>query len=161
MNSEDGKNAASRLRGHNMLTAQIYNDFIKARKAKDEQKTLALQVIWSVVKNEQIEKHQDLTDEEMVRLLQKEAKKREEAIALYKQGNRQDLVDKESFELNLIKSYLPMPMSREKIAAIIDLVLNSGIDKSNFGQVMQAVMKELAGKADGKQVSEMVREKLK
>ncbi len=114
----------------------------------------------AALKNVEIDTRKELTDDDVVKILRSELKKRQEAIELYQKGGRQDLVDKETYEASLIEHYLPAQMSREDIGKVVDQVTSQLDENANFGLVMQAVMKELAGKADGKVVNEVVREKL-
>jgi uncharacterized protein YqeY len=99
-----------------------------------------------------------LTDEETVALLQKEAKRRRESIELFKQGNRNDLVAKEEAELVFIAAYLPQQMSREEIAKLVDDLKAQGFNE--FNTLMREAAKATRGKADGKMVAEIVKEKL-
>jgi uncharacterized protein YqeY len=140
-------------------TDVIIADLVLAMKAKDSLKVLTLRMLVAALKNSQIAKGGALTDQEAEAVLAKEAKKRQEAIELYQRGNRPELVDKETAELNLIKSYLPEALSEAEVKAIVAEVLSSATDK-NFGNVMKAVMAKTQGKADGKMVAKLVQEAL-
>jgi len=142
-----------------MLRDTIRKDFIGAVKARDKQRSSALRNLEAALKNMEVDTRKELTDEDVVKVLRSELKKRQEAIELYKRGNRQDLVDAEQFEATLIETYLPAQMSREEIGKTVETVIASLGGTPNFGQVMQAAMRELAGKADGKLVAEVVKEK--
>jgi uncharacterized protein len=146
-----------------MLSDQIHIDYITAFKAKDKQKSLALNTLVAAIKNAEIDKRdvdkrEGLSDEEVVKVLRSELKKREEAIELYQKGNRPELAAGESFEATLIKTYLPAQMSAEEISKIVADVKAELGSIANFGQIMQSVMKKLAGKADGKLVAEIVKQ---
>jgi uncharacterized protein len=143
-----------------MLRDSVRNDFLAAVKARDKKKSEALRMVESVLKQVEIDTRKELSDDEVIKLLQKEVKKRQEAIELYKRADRQELVDKEEYEASLIKEYLPKQMEKAEVTAIVDQVVSSLSETANFGQVMQETMKQVAGKADGKLVSEVVREKL-
>ncbi len=143
-----------------MLRDQFQTDFITALKAKDKPKTEAMRTLLSAIKNDEIEKKAKLNDEEMISVLTKEQKKRLEAIELYQQGNRQDLVQKEQYELELIKQYLPQQLSKVEIEAEIVSIISNINGRAEFGQVMQAAMQQLKGKANGKVVADIVRRKL-
>ncbi|NMB57127.1 GatB/YqeY domain-containing protein [Candidatus Beckwithbacteria bacterium] len=143
-----------------MLKQQIYSDLINAKKARDQFKSVTLAFVMASIKQVEVDTRKELTDDEVVKILQKEVKKREEALVFYRQGNRQDLIDKESAELEFIKTYLPKMMTETEIGKIIDEVLKSAGDNPQFGQVMKTVMTKIAGKAEGKVVSELLKQKL-
>ncbi len=99
-----------------------------------------------------------LTDEEAVAVLQKEVKRRREAIELFKKGNRSDLVDKEEADLTVIAEYVPKELSAEEIEKTVSGLQAQGF--SDFSSLMREAMKELKGRADGKIVGEIVRKKI-
>ena len=92
-------------------------------------------------------------------ILAREAKKRKEAIELYKQGDRQELADNEEKELAIIEKYLPQQMSKEEVVEIVLAIIEKN-KPENFGEAMKLVMAELKGKADGKIVAEVIKEQL-
>ena len=145
-----------------MLLEKLTQNLKDAMKAGDSGKVGVLRMLSSALKNRAIEKGKDavLTDDETMQVLTREAKKRKESIEAFEKGGRPDLAEKEKVELALIEAYLPKQMSREEVAAAVEKVLAGLADKSNQGLVMKAVMQELKGKADGKMISEVVREKL-
>ncbi|MBI1838746.1 MAG: GatB/YqeY domain-containing protein [Candidatus Colwellbacteria bacterium] len=117
-----------------------------------------LRMLLSSLKNREIEKRAQesgLTDEEIVEVLRKEAKKRREAADIYLKSGRNDLGEKELAELNLIKSYLPPEIDLKEIEGAIRKVIDSGT--RDFGTVMKEAMKELKGRAEAGTVSEIVR----
>jgi uncharacterized protein YqeY len=147
-----------------MSLQQKINDDLKiALKAGDTEKVGVLRMLSAVLHNREIEKGKDakLTEEEVLQVLTREAKKRKEAIELFEKGGRPELAEKERAELTLIEAYLPKQMAREEVIAAVEKILAGLADKSNAGLVMKAVMQELKGKADGKMISEIVKEKLK
>jgi len=103
-----------------------------------------------------------MSDEIATDILMKQAKKRKDSIEMFKQGNRQDLVDKESAELEIINEFLPKQMSEEEIAdAVKKIIANSGASSiKDMGKVMGLAMKELKGKADGNLVKDIVKKVL-
>ena len=96
-----------------------------------------------------------LSDEEVIANLQKEAKRRRESIELFKQGNRNDLVEKEEADLGIIMAYLPKQMSREEVEAVVADLKGKGF--TEFNVLMREAMKVLKGRADGKMVGEIVK----
>lgn len=145
-----------------MSLPDIQKDLKEAMKAGDSDKVAVLRMLNASLKNRQIEKGKDaeLTEEEVMQVLTREAKKRKEAAEAFEKGGRPELAENEKKELAIIEGYLPKQMSREEVAAAVEKALSGLADKSNQGLVMKAVMAELKGKADGKMISEIVKEKL-
>lgn len=98
------------------------------------------------------------TDEETISVLQKDAKRRKDSIELFKQGGRADLVDQETTQLAVLFEYLPKELSRDEIAAMVDAAKATGAN--DFSSLMKEVMKLVKGRADGKAVGEVIKEKL-
>lgn len=128
-----------------------------AMKAHDQARLDALRLMVSAIRYTQID-NPEMTDEQMVSVLVKEAKKRNEAIEAYHKAGRTEQEAKEKYELSVIEAYLPKMMSedelRNKVLSVKDKVLSQG----NFGAAMQFVMKELKGQADGAMVAKIVKE---
>lgn len=99
-----------------------------------------------------------LTDEEAVAVIQKEAKRRKEAIELFKQGKRDDLVKKEEAEMKIINEYIPKELSHAEIERIVDEVKGKGA--ADFNSIMRETMKLVKGRADGKTVGDVIKKKL-
>jgi uncharacterized protein YqeY len=97
-----------------------------------------------------------LSDEEVITVLQKEAKKRKDSVELFKQGNRDDLVQKEESDLKVIYEYLPKELSREEIAEIVKVAKANGAN--DFSSLMKETMKAVKGRADGKLVGEVIKD---
>lgn len=97
-----------------------------------------------------------LTDEEAVAVFQKESKKRREAVELFRKGGREDLVKKETAELAVIQEYLPQVLAPEDIKKVLEKLAARG--NKDFNSLMKEAMKELRGKADGRLVSELIKE---
>jgi uncharacterized protein YqeY len=104
----------------------------------------------------------EMSEEIATDILMKQAKKRKDAIEMFKQGNRQDLVDKETAELEIINEFLPKQMSEEEIAvAVRKIIADTGASSmKDMGKVMGLTMKELKGKADGNMVKDIVKKEL-
>ena len=114
------------------LGLKLESDYIQAVKSKDQERVAALRLLKAVLKNEQIAKKSELTDEEIIRILKKEAKKRQESIIAYKQGQRADLAGREEAELNIIKEYLPPEMPDQELKTLADKILKENEKKSAF-----------------------------
>ena len=138
-------------------------DLTDALKSEEAERANTIRGLIASVHNEEIAKRSrgedsEITDEEVVKVLQKEAKKRKEAIEIYGKAGRADLEGKEKAELEVISAYIPEELSMEEVKKIVDKVLASG--ETNFGKVMGGAMKEIAGRADASIVSEIVKERL-
>ncbi|SMP17938.1 hypothetical protein SAMN06265339_1570 [Desulfurobacterium pacificum] len=144
------------------LKEKLLQDMKEAMKAKDKVKLSTIRMINSLIKNAEIEKRGELTDEEIVQLLMKYAKQRRESIEMYEKGGRQDLVEKEKAELAIVESYLPKQLSEEEIRDIVKQAIEETGASSvkDLGKVMKVVMPKVKGKADGSVVNRIVREML-
>jgi uncharacterized protein len=148
------------------LKTQIESDIKQAMLAKEKDKLTALRAIKSLILLEETKEGRvhgtEVTEAEEIQLLSKAAKQRRESAEIFEKQNRQDLADKEKAELEVIESYLPKQLSeaelKEALQAIIARVGASA--PSDMGKVMGVATKELAGKADGKAVSQMVKQLL-
>jgi len=144
------------------LLATINQDIKSALKNRETEKIAVLRFILAQIQNKEIEKRSggssELSDEEVIQVLQKEVKKRKEAIELFRESGRNDLVEKESGELKYFEGYMPAELDRGEIVKIVEKVIFGGV--TDFGMAMKEAMKELKGQADGKIVGEVVREKL-
>jgi len=144
------------------LKAQLLQDMKEAMRAKDKVRLSTIRMINSLIKNAEIEKRGELTDDEIIQLLMKYAKQRKEAIEMYEKGGRQDLVEKEKTELAVVESYLPKRMSEEEIRELVKKAIEStgASSPKDIGKVMQHVMPKVKGRADGSVVNKIVREML-
>lgn len=140
-------------------TDVIKAELNKALKARQADKVSTLRMLVAALHNSWIAKGQTLTDTDAEAVLAKEAKKRQEAIEMYKQANRQELVEKETKELELIQTYLPKQLSAAEIKQLVEKIKQSG-EVHDFGAVMAKVMGEVKGRADGKLVAEIVKQEL-
>lgn len=146
------------------LITTLGQDSIAARKAGNSADAGVLGLIISQLKNREIEKRatgssEPLSDEEVLDVLGKEAKKRKEAIELYIQGGRQDLADKEKNELDLLYRYLPRELSREEVDAELEKLFKEEPSRE-FSVLVKEAMTRMKGKADGKMVSMAIKAKL-
>jgi len=144
------------------LLKRIDEDLVKALKNREQDKVTLFRGLKSDIKYKKIEKNEELSEEDILAVLNSAAKRRRDSIEQFKAGNRQDLVDKETFELNIITGYLPEQLSEDKLREIIgEVIEKTGADSpSKMGLVMKEVMPATKGKADGKLVSRLVNEML-
>lgn len=144
------------------LREQLMADLKQAMLAKESSKVSTIRFLQSEIKNKEIDvrtENRDLTEDEVLAVLQKEAKKRKDNITLYTDNGRSDLASSEQAELDIIKAYLPEQMSADDISALIDTEL-ANMDNPEFKDAIKIIMPLLKGKADGKLVSDILRSKL-
>lgn len=144
-----------------MLLDQLQSDLKSSMLAKQEVKTSTLRMLISEIKNFQIQKG-ELNDQDIVSVVQKEAKKRKEAIQSFRSGGREEMAQKEKQELKILESYLPQQLPDEELTKIVDTVINEVGAKSmtDMGKVISQVMARVGQSADGGRVSQIVRQKL-
>ncbi len=141
---------------------QLQEELKIAMKAGEKAKMMGLRNIIGKIKAAQIDKGETLTDEESLKILKTAAKQLKESLDQYRKGGRDDLAEKEAFELTLLEKYLPEQLSEEQIRQTVkNIVKNTGAGSmQDMGKVMGATMQELAGSADGKIVQKIVQEEL-
>ena len=145
------------------LEEKIAEDYKQAMKDKNAVKVSVLSFLRSQLKYAMIEKKADkISDADAVAVIKKQVKQRQDSIAQFGQGGRTDLVEKETAELAILKSYLPEEMSDEDLKKIIaQAIKESGASGAkDMGKVMKAVLAKVAGKADSKKTSDLVKESL-
>jgi uncharacterized protein YqeY len=145
------------------LAEKIVSDLTASMKAQDAARTSTLRMVKAAMMNRQIEKGGQLDDEEVSKLLRSLVKQRRDSIEQYQKAGRQELVDKETAEIDVIEAYLPQGASREEIEAVVVAAIASTEASSmkDMGKVMKAAQAALTGKnADGRVVSEIVKSRL-
>ena len=144
------------------LADRLQSDLKDAMRAHDELRRDTLRMVLSAVQNQEKQARRPLTDDEFVVVLTKEVKTRRESIDAYQKADRQDLVDKEQFEVGVLQGYLPAAMSAADIdAAVTEAIASSGAKlMADMGKVMAVLKPKLAGKADMGKVSALVKAKL-
>ena len=146
-----------------MLEEKITNDFKQAMKNKEAVRVSTLSLLRSQLKYVLIDKKMDkLNDSEVIVVIKKQAKQRQDAIEQYEKGGRQDLADKEKQEFAILKSYLPEEMGEEELRTLIQKIIGEvkATSVKDIGRVMPAVIAKVAGCADTKLVSDMVKQSL-
>jgi uncharacterized protein YqeY len=142
-----------------MLTARIDTDLNAAMRARDAVRLATLRMLKSAIEYAKIEKQQDqLSDADVIVVIKKQVKQREDSIAAFQQGGRADLVDKEKAEMAVLKSYLPEELPREQVEQIVRTVIAElgASTRADMGRVMKAVQVKLAGRAENRLVSQIV-----
>ncbi len=144
------------------LLNRLQTEMKIALKSKDTDRLSVVRMLISEIKKEQIDKKRELSDSEVLTVIQRYAKQRRDAIEQYKKANRQDLVEKEQKELNIVLEFLPKQLTEEEIVKIVDKTIEEvgAASIKDMGKVMKSVMEKVKGRADGSLVSKIVREKL-
>jgi uncharacterized protein YqeY len=141
---------------------QLESDLAEALKERDQVRLTTLRLLKTALKNYQIEVGHELSAQEMVQVLQREAKKHRDSIEQYEKADRKDLVNEEQAELNVIENYLPKQMDDSELEKLVDETITEkgATSKAQMGEVIGAVMAKTGGAADGKRVSSLVAQKL-
>jgi uncharacterized protein YqeY len=141
-----------------LLQDKLTEDMKSSMKAGDKLKVSVLRLLRSEIKYAEIAKGQTLTEEDVLQVTAREAKKRREAIEQFEKGGRADLVEKESAELKILFEYLPQQLNEQEVLGIAREVISElhATSKADKGKVMGALMQRVRGKADGKMVNEVV-----
>ena len=144
------------------LAETIRADMTAAMRARDSARRDTLRLLIAALDNARIAAGHDLSDEEAVVALQREARQRRDSIEEYRKGSRDDLADREQDELAIIGSYLPEEFSEDELRTILDEVVTEvgASGPGDLGKVMGPLMARVRGRADGRRANELVRERL-
>jgi uncharacterized protein YqeY len=144
------------------LEERLMDEMKQAMRSDDKLRLSTIRMIRSALKNKEIEVRKKLDDEDILRVIQGMVRKGEESVEQFQLGGRMDLVEKERKEIEILKSFLPQPINQEEILRIIDQSIEETQASSlkDLGKVMKSVMPKLGGKADGKFINQLVRERL-
>ncbi len=144
------------------LAARIEKDFLAAYKAKDELTVSVLRMLKTAVKNRQVELMRPPTDEEVLAVVAKQVKQRQESVEQFQAAGRAEMAAKEAAEQVVLEGYLPTRLTAEELAALVDEVIaaTGAAGMKDMGKVMSAAMAKAAGRADGKLLSSMVKARL-
>lgn len=142
------------------LFEQIQSDMYAAMKGGDKSKANTLRITLAKLKDKKIEKRDDLTEQEEIKVIQTLVKQRKESIELYEKGGRSELATAEKAEMEILNGYLPQMMSADDIKAIVQSVADEvgATSMADMGKVMPEVMKRGKGLIDGKSAQQFVRE---
>jgi uncharacterized protein len=144
------------------LKAKITDDMKAAMKAKEAQRLSAVRLLLAAIKQREVDERKELSDAEIVSVIEKMIKQRRDSIAQFQAAKRQDLVEGETFELNLLSAYLPKQLTDAEIAEEVSAAIAQTGAKgvSDMGKVMGVLKSKLAGRADLGKVSALVKTKL-
>lgn len=142
-----------------VVEERVEKEMKEAAKARDVIKLSTLRLVKAAVHNRRIDLQKDLEDKDVLQVLSSMAKQRKDSIEQYRRGGRTDLVDREEAELAIIKTFLPREMSEQDIRAEVDRVVRElgATGPGDMGAVMKVLMPVVAGKADGRVVSDIVK----
>ena len=144
------------------LIEEIEEDLAEAMRERDAERRDALRLILASLRSAEKELQRPLSEDEELQVLQRERKKRIEAADAFRAAGREEQAEKEEDELDVLEEYMPEPLSEEEIEDIVDNVIAEvgATNVRDLGRVMADVMPQVAGRADGSAVSQLVREKL-
>ena len=144
------------------LKQKLMDDLKRALRGGDEVRRSVIRLVMAAIRNAEIARQADLTDPDILGVIAKEVKQRRESIEAFKQGNRQDLVAQEEGELAILEEYLPRQMTRDEIIAEVRRVIAevSAQGPGDKGKVMPKLIAQLKGRADGREINEIVTELL-
>ena len=144
------------------LKEQLANDLKDAIRQRDDSRKIAIRMTTAAIKNAEIERGAALSEADILTLVSREAKQRRESIAEFEKADRRDLVEKERAELEVLQSYLPAQVSRDEIAeAAREVIAEVGAGgPRDKGRVMPVLIGRLAGRAEGREINEVVTELL-
>ncbi|MDL2058489.1 GatB/YqeY domain-containing protein [Mesosutterella sp. AGMB02718] len=144
------------------LREQIQSDMKDALRAHDSARLNAIRMLWSAVKQKEVDERVTADDAIITALIAKAVKEHRDSVAQYEKGGRQDLVDKENFEIKVLTGYLPKPLTEDEVKAVIDeaIAKTGASGLAGMGRVMGAVKPRLTGRTDMSRVSALVRERL-
>lgn len=145
-----------------MLLGEISENLKKAQLAREDLRVSTLRLLISAINYEKIQKGRDLSDEEIISVVQKEVKKRKEAALGFRQGQREDSAKKEEREAIILEEYLPEQLSDAELTKVVeDTITELGANSlSDIGRVIGSIMAKVFGKANGGRVSNLVKQKL-
>ena len=144
------------------LRERITEDMKAAMRAKDSERLSALRLLLAAIKQREVDERIELNDTDVVGVIDKMLKQRRDSITQFEAGKRQDLADKEKFEVQVLSAYMPQGLSHEEIEqAVVEAIASTGAKSAqDMGKVMAVLKPRLAGRADMAKVSSLVKAKL-
>jgi uncharacterized protein YqeY len=144
------------------LKARITDDMKTAMRAKDARRLSAIRLLLAAIKQREVDERTDMSDADVIAVIEKMMKQRRDSIEQFQKGGRQDLVDVEQFELSVLQAYMPQPLSGAEVEAAVAGAIGASGAKgmADMGKVMAVLKPQLAGRVDMGKVSAMVKAKL-
>jgi uncharacterized protein YqeY len=146
-----------------MSIRQLISDDMKTfMRAKDTARLGAIRLLQASIKQKEVDERIELNDDQILAVIQKMLKQRKDSIEAYQQANRQDLIDQEQLEIEVLTKYMPEPLSDEEINQYIEeaIATTGAADMKDMGKVVGVLKSKVAGRADMAEVSKLVRQKL-
>ncbi len=145
-----------------MIEERLNSDIIVAMRSREKDHLRVLRTLKSALKQVEIDTRKDLTEDNVIGILKGELKKRQQAKELYEQGKRPELAENEQYEINIIEGYLPQALTEAELTAAVEEAIKflSATGIQDLGKVMKQLKEELGNRADGKQLSIIVRQQL-
>jgi uncharacterized protein YqeY len=145
-----------------LLKSRVNEDMKAAMRAKDAPRLAAIRLLLAAMKQKEVDERVELTDTDVISIIDKMVKQRRDSIVQYEAGRRQDLADAEKFEIMVLQAYMPQALSEAEIATAIAVAVQStgASAMSDMGKVMAVLKPQLAGRADMGKVSALVKSKL-
>ncbi|MDC6486698.1 GatB/YqeY domain-containing protein [Methylophilaceae bacterium] len=140
----------------------ISEDMKTFMRAKDTARLGAVRLLQASIKQKEIDDRVELADDQVLSVIQKMLKQRKDSIEAYQKADRQDLIDQEQLEIDVLSKYMPEPLTDDEVSKIIDEVISevNATDMKDMGKVVGVLKSKISGRADMGQVSKIVREKL-
>ena len=144
------------------MREKILNDLLEAMKSQNKETLLVIRSIKSAMQLEEINLKRNLNDDEVISVISKQIKTRKDSIVEFEKGNRQDLVDATNREIDILMKYLPEQLTSEELNKIIDEVFNkvNPTSSKDMGKIMSEITPLVKGKADMKEVSNLIKQRL-
>jgi len=144
------------------MVEQLEKDMIEAMKAKEKERLTVIRMVKASLKQEQIDHKKEINDDLLIDVVNKQIKMRKDSISEFEKGGRQDLIEQTQAEIDILMKYLPEQLSKEEVLKVIDEIFVEVKPESqkDMGKVMKSAQEKLKGKADMKEVSTIIREKL-
>ena len=144
------------------MVEKLDKDMIEAMKSKDKDKLTVIRMVKASLKQEQIDHKKEINDDLLIDVVNRQIKMRKDSISEFEKGNRTDLIEKTQAEIDVLMNYLPEQLSSEEVNKIIDEIFAevNPTGPKDMGKVMQQATAKLKGKADMKEVSTIIRERL-
>lgn len=144
------------------MLSKFQEELKTAMKSGDKKRITAIRNIFGKLKARKIDKGEELTDDESMKIIQSSVKQLKDSIEQYKNAGRDDLAEAESYELSFLEQYLPKQMGEDELKVIVKKIIGEtgASSQADIGKVMGPLMKDIAGKADGKMAQQIVRELL-
>lgn len=144
------------------LSNNLLKDFKKYLIAKDKVKKNTVQILRAEILNKSKELHRDISDEEILEIIAKQIKQKKDSLADFKKAERQDLIDQTCEEIDTLEQYMPQPLGIEELAIIVKETASeiNAIDKKDMGRLIKEVKQQVGVRADGKTISDLVKQVL-